>query len=340
MSTNNKKNRVTAKEVALDAGVSVSAVSRSFTEGASIAAKTRAKVTSSALRLGYRPNLMARSLMTRQTQLIGIVANNFANPLFTEVFDLFSRQLQSSGMRPLLANLSDGRSLEAAVDMLLQYNVDAVLVASSTMPQEFLRRCVEAGLITVQAFGRVDQVPGLSVVTADNDGGGRQAAQLLLERGHRNIGFLGGPQFASSTQDRYAGFCAQLRRAGLELAAVDFAHNYSYQCGREASEQMLRAYPELDALFCGDDIIAIGALDSCRRLNYSVPGDIAILGYNDIEMAAWPAFQLSTIHQPSRAIISYATKLIARQVASAERRAENRRFACEPVLRATLRQPV
>src|SRR5277367_1750712 len=148
------RRRATLKEVAELAGVSTSAVSRTFTQGASVAPDTRARVLAATRSVGYQPNALARSLMTRRTELIGLVANNFDNPVFMEIFDLFTRRLQTRGRRPLLANLSGGASTEAALEMLLQYSVDGVMVASSTLPQQFVKACADAHLPVVHVFGR------------------------------------------------------------------------------------------------------------------------------------------------------------------------------------------
>ena len=130
---------VTLKDVALKAGVSTSAVSRTFTEGASVSAKTRKKVEKAATELGYRPNVLASSLTTRRTKLIGLVSNNFHNPVFLQVFDLFTQMLQQKGLRPLLVNLSGDIGPDKALDMLLQYSVDGVIVASSTLQPDFAK---------------------------------------------------------------------------------------------------------------------------------------------------------------------------------------------------------
>src|SRR6202158_3161323 len=156
-SSNNGKTvverRATAKEVAELAGVSVSAVSRTFTAGASVSAETRGKVLAATQSLRYPPNAPARSLMTGRTELIALISNNFDNPLFMEIFDLFTRRLQQRGRRPLLANLSGGARPHLALEMLLKYSVDGVIVASSTLPLRFIEECAEAGMPVVQAFG-------------------------------------------------------------------------------------------------------------------------------------------------------------------------------------------
>ncbi|MEM9641115.1 MAG: LacI family DNA-binding transcriptional regulator, partial [Pseudomonadota bacterium] len=136
----------TLKDVAERAGVSRSAVSRTFTEGASVSSKTRDKVLAAAKDLDYQPNFLARGLSTSRTKLIGLVSNNFHNPVFLEVFDLFTRSLQERGLRPLLVNLSDETDPEHSIQMLRQYSVDGVIVASSTLPPRFSRLFRDAGL--------------------------------------------------------------------------------------------------------------------------------------------------------------------------------------------------
>src|SRR5438105_7693643 len=138
--------RATAREVAELAGVSISAVSRTFTEGASVSAATRSKVLDASRSLGYQPNLLARGLMTRRTELIGLISNDFDNPAFMEIFDLFTRRLPPRGRRPLLATLTDGAPPGGALEMLLQYSVDGVIVASSPLHRELAAACVAAHL--------------------------------------------------------------------------------------------------------------------------------------------------------------------------------------------------
>ncbi len=134
--------------------------------------------------LGYQPNVMARSLMTGRTELIGLVSNNFDNPAFMEIFDLFTRKLQDHGLRPLLANLSGNSDPENAVAMLRQYNVDAAIIASSTVSQAFIDGCLAADIPLVHAFGKPSGNSAIHVVGADNVQGGklgsRDAAALGL----------------------------------------------------------------------------------------------------------------------------------------------------------------
>lgn len=326
---------ITLKDVAARAGVSHAAASRSFTPGASVSAKTRAKVEQAAAALGYSPNMLARSLTTRKTQLVGLVSNNFQNPVFLQIFDLFTRALQEQGLRPLLVNLSDETDPERCLQMLRQYSVDGVIVASSHLPQGFARAFQQAGIAVVHAFGRAAAVPDVSVAAIDNVAAGRMAAQALIARGYARIGFLGGPEQASTTQDRMAGFLAEAKRCGAQ-ASVSFAAAYSFEAGRAEMARLL-AHSPCEAYFLGDDVLALGALAAAQAAAVRVPQDLGILGLNDMAMAAWANVNLSTIHQPFEAIVRGAVDLLIARFANPEAAPEVRIYPCHFVSRATLR---
>jgi DNA-binding LacI/PurR family transcriptional regulator len=328
---------ITAREVADRAGVSISAVSRAFTDGASVAPATREKIMAAARALGYQPNVMARSLMTGRTELIGLVSNNFDNPAFMEIFDLFTRRLQDHGLRPLLANLSGNSDPQKAIAMLKQYKVDCVIVASSTVSPAFIEGCISARIPMVHAFGKPSSKYPRHVVGADNAQGGKLAAKILLEHGYRNLAFLGGPQTASSTADRLRGFRAGLKDGNLAPICEVFAGSYSHQSGRGVMLELLND-AKIDAVFCGDDILAIGALDACKERGLSVPQDIGILGFNDIAMASWAAYDLSTIRQPIAEIIVAAVERSIELVSDSSLRPDANYFPCEAVMRGTLRR--
>ncbi len=326
---------VTLKDVAERAGVSRAAVSRAYTPGASVSAKTRAKVEAAAAALGYSPNILARSLTTRRTQMVGLIANNFRNPVFLQIFDLFTRGLQESGLRPLLVNLSDETDPARSLTLLRQYSVDGVIVASSTLPEGFAAAFRQAGIPVVHAFGRASAEPSAPSVGIDDVQAGRLAAAALVARGYRRIGFLGGPEAASSTQDRAAGFLAEAARAGV-AASVSFAADYAYEAGRVEMARLLQGEPA-EAYFCGDDVMALGAMAAIRAAGLKVPGDIGIIGLNDMDMAGWAEIGLTTIHQPFDAIVAGAIDLIRACLADPDRLPEARLYPCHLVVRGTLR---
>ena len=327
---------VTLKDVAERAGVSRSAVSRTFTDGASVSAKTRAKVEQAAAELGYAPNALASSLTTGRTKLIGLIANNFHNPLILEVFDLFTRGLQDRGLRPLLVNLSDATDPAASVRMLRQYSVDGVIVASSTLPPSFALAFKAAGLPVVHAFGRYSTAPDVHVVGIDNVACGRMAARTLVERGYQRVAFLGGPRTATSTEDRMAGFLAELAAHPQVTASTSFATEYTFDAGRSEMQRLLEDRPA-EAYFCGDDLLAVGALSALQEAGLSVPGDVGLVGLNDMEMARWQMIGLTTIRQPVAEIIDAAIELVVDASETPDRRPETRLFPCSIVERESLR---
>ena len=327
---------VTLKDVAERAGVSRSAVSRTFTEGASVSEKTRRKVQKAADELGYSVNVLASSLTTRRTKLIGLVSNNFHNPIFLEVFDLFTRGLQERGLRPLLVNLSDETDPEASLRMLRQYSVDGVIVASSTLPPRFAEAFREARIPVVNSFGRIANAASVSIVGIDNLNCGEMAADTLAARGYRRVAFMGGPEDATSTQDRFAGFMAGMARHPDIKVSHSFAAAYSFEAGRAEMSRLIGAKPA-EAYFCGDDVLSIGALSAVQSAGLDVPGDIGLLGLNDMEMARWENINLTTIHQPISQIIASSIELVTAMLDEPDRYPEARVFPCRIIERGTLR---
>ena len=327
---------VTLKDVALRAGVSRSAVSRTFTEGASVSAKTRAKVEKAAIELKYSPNALASSLTTGRTKLIGLVSNNFHNPLFLEVFDLFTRGLQERGLRPLLVNLSAETDPANSVRMLRQYSVDGVIVASSTLPPSFAEAFRDVGIPVVHSFGRYTSSPQVHVVGIDNIACGRMAAGALVARGHKRVAFLGGPQGATSTEDRASGFWDALSAHPDIAVSISYASAYSFDAGRAEMIRLLQDTPA-EAYFGGDDVLSIGALSAIHDAGLRVPDDIGFIGLNDMAMARWQNINLTTIRQPIAEIIASSIDLVVGTIADPDRHPETRLFPCRIVERGTLR---
>ncbi|MCB1332708.1 MAG: LacI family DNA-binding transcriptional regulator [Roseivivax sp.] len=327
---------VTLKDVAARAGVSRSAVSRTFTDGASVSDKMRRKVEKAARELGYSPNALASSLTTGRTRMIGLISNNFHNPIFLEVFDLFTRGLQDRGLRPLLVNLTDEVEPDNSVRMLRQYSVDGVIVASSTLPPAFSKAFREAGIPVVHSFGRHSAAPEVHVVGVDNVECGRLAARTLIARGYRRIAFLGGPEVATSTQDRLTGFLQEAGQHPQIEVSHSFAAAYSFDAGRAEMMRLLTAAPA-EAYFCGDDVLSIGAMSAVRDAGLKVPEDIGILGLNDMEIAGWENIALTTIRQPIQQIIRASIELVVAMLDEPDRLPEARLFGCALVERRTLR---
>lgn len=327
---------MTLREVAARAGVSRSAVSRAFTAGASVSPGTRRKVEKAAAELGYHPNALASSLTTGRTKLIGLISNNFHNPLFLQVFDLFTRSLQDRGLRPLLVNLTDETDPSHSLQLLRQYSVDGVVVASSTLSPEFALAFHEAGIPVVHSFGRFASAPKVHVVGIDNVECGRIAARTLIARGYTSVAFMGGPREATSTIDRRHGFFDVLDSAPEVAVSESYATAYSFDAGRAEMLELLKKSPA-QAYFCGDDVLSVGALTAISDSGLHVPEDIGVIGLNDMDMARWQNIDLTTIRQPIPEIIASSIELVIAMIEAPDRLPEARLYGCELIERGTLR---
>ncbi len=327
----------TLKDVAEKAGVSRSAVSRAFTAGASVSPKTRKKIEKAADDLGYHPNALASSLTTGRTKMIGLISNNFHNPIFLTVFDLFTKGLQERGLRPLLVNLTDETDPENSVRMLRQYSVDGVIVASSTLPVSFAEAFRAAGVPVVHSFGRHAVNPKVDVIGINNISAGRLAAETLIARGYTRVGFLGGPESATSTQDRQKGFVTELAKDPGVTFTSSYASTYSFDAGRAEMLRLLDVGDLAEAYFCGDDVLSIGALSAVQDAGLRVPDDIGLIGLNDMDMAGWANINLTTIHNPIPDIITKSVELVAGIVEDTSHKPGAHLFDCSVVERGTLR---
>lgn len=310
--------RVTAQDVARLAGVSQSAVSRVFTPGASASKATTAKVRAAAEQLGYRPNVLARSLITGRTRIIGLVVAYLENQFYPVALELLSRALQAKGYHVLVfmaSNATEGVSEVMAE--LLDYQVDGIITASVAMTNDLTTRCDAAG-IPVVMFNRGQADPRLSEVTSDNIAGGHAAACHLIATGHRRIAHVMGWQGASTGRDRAQGFSNALANAGMTpVAMIDgmFSRDTAAQATRDLFGAPFDSGDRPDAVFVGNDHMAFAVMDVLRfELGLNVPGDVSVVGYDDVPLASWPAYDLTTIRQPVRRMVDATVDLLLGQI--------------------------
>ncbi|MBS7778220.1 LacI family DNA-binding transcriptional regulator [Acidovorax sp. CCYZU-2555] len=295
------KAKLTAHDVARLAQVSQSAVSRAFTPGASVAPETRERIHSAARQLGYRPNAIARSLITRRSRIIGLVMSYLENQFYPLVIERLSQALQRDGYHVLLF-ISETTEADSVLTDILQYQVDGIVMASTTLSSALANDCTRAG-IPVVLFNRVAQMGAMgrystSSVTSQNRAGGRMVGELLLRTGHRRIAWLAGEENASTSLEREAGLCEALAAAdkGLYARAVG-----RYDFG-EAQRAVLALFADPatrpDALAVANDHMAIAALETLRaELGLRVPHDVSVVGFDNVPQAAWPSFDLTTVQQ-------------------------------------------
>jgi LacI family transcriptional regulator len=332
------RSRVTADDVAREAGVSISAVSRVFTPGASASSKMRAKVMAASERLDYMPNVMARSLMTNRTNLIGIIMANFKNPVYLSILDSFTHAIQQRGLRSLLFNVSHGDDLEGSVRQIMEYSIDGLIVSAASMSPLLSEQCRRRGIPLV-VFARHPRNVKANVVTADNVAGGRMAARLLIDRGDRRAAYIAGPETISTSRDRGLGFDQALEEAGLEPAIRVNAADYGYDEGYEAVGRLLNRDDRPEAIFCANDILAMGALDAARYdFGLEIPEDLAIIGFDGIDLAGARPYRLTTIRQPMETMVRESIDVLTRQIDGHDDGPVTRMLPCTVVERDTVRR--
>jgi DNA-binding LacI/PurR family transcriptional regulator len=303
-------------DVARLAGVSQAAVSRTFTPGASVSEEKRAKVLAAAEQLGYRPNVIARSLISKSTSMIGLVALRFTNPFYSCMIRDFTRALQELGYLTLLFNIADVHEVEDALPAALQYQVDGLIITSATLSSTLAEECARSGTPVV-LFNRYASSDNINVVRSDNVLGGRLVADTFLDTGHQRLAFIAGEEGASTNRDRELGFTDRLRERGTGLAFRESAASYTYEPGYEAARRLLQRDDPPDGIFCANDLLAMGALDAARwELGIQVPQDLSIIGFDDIPMAGWPGYSLTTVRQPVERMVEATIQVLMDAIGS------------------------
>ena len=304
------KSRITVKDLARQLGMSVSTVSRAFYQDAVIAPETRAKVLEHAAEIGYRPNPLARGLITKSSRIVGVVVADITNPFYPEVLLGLTEQLQAIDFNVMLVVTNKSRDENEAVHGLLSYHPDIVIIVATTLSSVSSEACRAAGLPVI-FFNRQTSDPHSFAVTCDNVRGGRDAADHLIDRGHRKLAFIAGRPDASTNVDRWQGFSGRCLERGLGLPSAAGGEAFSYEDGYAAALKLLDRHDRPEALFCANDILAVGALDAARRkLGIAVPEQLSVVGFDDISMASWPSYALTTVRQPKALMIDRTTQLV------------------------------
>ena len=331
--------KITALDVAQKAGVSRSAVSRVFTPGASVSKTTATKVRTAARELGYRPNVLARSLITGRSRIIGLVVAYLENQFYPEAIERLSKSLQERGYHVLVFMASnDSEATQKVIDELLDYQVDGIIAASVGMSNDLTRRCEEVG-IPIVLFNRDQYDDRLSSVTSDNMAGGRKLAAFLAAGGHQRIGHIAGWEGASTQIDREAGFKAGLMDAGLKLVAREVG-NFNFEQAKSAAREMFDRDDHPDAVFVANDHMAFAVMDVLRfELGLSIPGDVSVVGYDDVSLAAWPSYDLTTVRQPANRMVAETVDILMTRIDNTDTPARRITIDGPLIMRGSARKP-
>ncbi|HBP32034.1 MAG: LacI family DNA-binding transcriptional regulator [Advenella sp.] len=329
-----------AQDVADLAQVSQSAVSRTFTPGASVSESTRNKVLAAAQRLGYRPNALARSLITRQSRIVALVMSYLENQFYPLVIEKLSQKLQKQGYHVLMFIADIDEGADGVLADILQYQVEGIVMASTMLSPTLAKSCSDLGVPVVQ-FNRISDLGGLtryatSSVTSDNAAGGRLAAELLVARGYKRIAFLAGLEDSSTSLERERGFKQALANLGTGVSYRDTGH-YSFHGAQEAMRRLFAHADRPDAVFVANDHMAIAAMDVLRQeFCLRVPEDVGVIGFDDVPQASWGAYQLTTVYQRVEPMVDATVELLLEQMRG-EVRAREIVVPCMLVERKTVR---
>ncbi len=331
--------KVTSVEVAARAGVSRSAVSRVFTPGASVSPRTAEKVRKAAGELGYRPNVLARAMKAGQSKIIGLVVAYLENQFYPDAIERLSRLLQAKGYHALVFMAANtGPETDQVIAELLDYQVDGIIVASVSMSSDLTQRCEAAG-VPVVLFNRAQDDARLSSVTSDNFAGGYKLGAFLVAGGHQRIGYIAGWEGASTQRDRENGFRTALTEHGIDLfARGDGAFNFEH--AKNAARAMFCCPDYPDAVFVANDHMAFAVMDVLRfELGLRVPEDVSVVGYDDVALAAWPSYALTTMRQPLGRMTEACVDAILSRLGNTPEQARQVRLNGDLIVRGSARVP-
>lgn len=305
-----KNNRYTSIDVARMAGVSQATVSRAFNPSSKMNPATRQKVLDAAQTLNYAPDAIARSLISNSTNIIAVIMQNTTNPFYAKVLTKLSIQLRKFGKQILYFYLDDPDNLQLMITQVLQYRVDGILITSVNLSSNIADTCFNFG-IPVVLFNRQMNNPKIRAVCCDNLQAGRDCADYFFMKGHRCFAFIGGFDTASTTLNRKKGFLSRLDERGITDVMV-YPCDYTYEAGIDSFHRLMREQQfHPDAIFCTSDLVCAGVID-CIRHDYHlrIPDDIAVIGFDDIDLASYRSYSITSFVQPMDDMISHICELL------------------------------
>lgn len=312
-----RRSFVTAADIAEHAGVSRSAVSRTFTPGASVSSAVRARVLEAAGVLGYRVNRLAQSLTNARSNIVGLVGADLHQPFHAELLATLSETLLADGFQCMLLNAANaGRDIGAVIERVLEYRVSAIVVMNGTPPSDIVKECLNNGVPVILVN---KPMPGFAVdtVVSDHAAGGRAAADRLLAAGCRRMVVVSSGARTASLVGRIDAFRRRAAEASVPVRLWQEGPT-DYATGRQAALSILDG-DAVDGAFCVTDLLALGFLDAARLdRGRSVPDDLSVIGFDDIPQAAWNAYQLTTFRQPVRLLTDQVMKVIRQRAETPE----------------------
>lgn len=331
-SSNDKpeRKRATSYDVAELAGVSQSAVSRVFQDGASASKEMRARVMAAADKLGYRPNAIARGLITQRSNMVAVIISKQTNLYYPEVLVELTQRFSERGIRVLLFTLEHERDIDSMLDKTLQYRVDGIVTAAMLSRTQL--EAIENAHIPVIFYNRTLPDVLVNSVRCDQEEGERWLVGELFAAGHRTYAIVSGPEDSPVSTERTQGALQKLTDLGVEDVTI-VTGDYGYDSGRDALAKIVETLGSApDAVIAANDVMAIGCIDEARETyRLDVPGDISIVGFDGVGPARYAAYKLSTVRQPVGRMTEAAVSMLMDRIENPQLSPEKRVFSGERI---------
>ena len=320
------RKRATSYDVAELAGVSQSAVSRVFQDGASASKKMRDRVMSAADDLGYRPNAIARGLITQRSNMVAIVISKLTNLYYPEVLVQFTQHFSEHGVRVLLFALERESDTSTVLEQMLQYRVDGIMTAALFTPEQL--KTIENAQIPVVFYNRTLKDQLVSSVRCDQEEGERWLVDELVNAGHKSFGVVEGPADSIVSIERKMGALNELAEMGI-TDVTTVSGDYGYETGRECFAELVQKHGSVpDAVIAANDVMAIGCIDEAREnFSLNVPNDVSIVGFDGVGPARYAAYNVTTVRQPVQRMTESAASMLLERIENPELSPEKRAFS-------------
>ena len=313
MRNSTKKKRVTSYDVARLAGVSQSAVSRAFRPGLSVSTKTKDKVMKAAKKIGYRPNAIARMLITQRSGMVAVIISSNSNLVYPELLSRLTDQLSEQNVKVLLFTLDESEQLEEVLEQVWTYQVDGVIALAAHFDYRDIAQ-FEQHHIPVVLYNRQVLDHPVNTVCVDHEQGIRQLIDLLIAADHKRFLVLSGPTHSDVANERRNIALRHLSRNGFEDVPVLYG-DYSYQSGKDCFAEWMKDNDPPDAVICSNDTMAIGCMDEARGVHkLNIPKQLSVVGFDGIHAAFWTGYELTTIRQPVNQMARAAVSILMERI--------------------------
>ncbi|MBN8749751.1 MAG: LacI family DNA-binding transcriptional regulator [Variovorax sp.] len=303
-----KSTVATQADVARAANVSQSAVSRVFAGHGYVAPEVREKIEAAGRRLNYSPNLVARTMAKGRSNIVAVLTTAITHPFVPHLLEQLTLATQARGLDVLLLNVPQGQQIERLVPLAKAYRVKGIIVANVTLAESSMALARQGGTPVV-IVNRYAEDEGVHTVSCDNVDGARRIANDMLNAGLRRLAFIGGLATSATNTARRKGFLDKLAERGIAPALVAegaFSHAWGY----EAAGRLKRECPDVDGVFCGDDVVALGVIDGYRDEPNPSGTMPAIVGFDDIPSASWSPYMLTTFRNPLEEMVEAALDML------------------------------